>query len=248
MTKLFKRLIDGVSASHEIELHLISMLKEVYGVVYTSKIQKIFEGNAFFYYFLIDFPDDLSWQDGILSQDLTNAFNKELEQDDTNISFGMMVVGTNISPLKQPTHSFIIPSEILTVHDRFERHYKIKHSERKLTWLWNYSTNELKTHYTSQKYTLLTSAYQMGVLMQYNEGDMFPYEELGFATGIPTELLVQILESLIKAKLLVKMMDRYVLNLSRSDPMSFKILTKLVNANRFQTQKNPSEHQASIEA
>ena len=43
-TKLSKRLIHGVSASDEAESSMISMLKEVCGVEYTNKLQRMFTG------------------------------------------------------------------------------------------------------------------------------------------------------------------------------------------------------------
>ena len=60
------------------------------------------------------------------------------------ITFSVMVLGTNFWPLNPPTHDFIIPQEIVPTYDRFQRFYQMKHSGRKLTWLWNYSKNELR--------------------------------------------------------------------------------------------------------
>src|SRR6266511_2472081 len=150
-----------------------------------------------------------------LSKDLTDAFKTRMEQthDDMDISFSIMVLGTNFWPLNPPSHEFIIPSEILTTYDRFQRYYQTKHSGRKLTWLWNYSKNELRTNYTNQKYILMTSAYQMAVLVQFNKNDTLSTEELSAATGVPKELLVQVLGLLVKAKVLInEETDQYDLN------------------------------------
>ncbi|TFK40615.1 Cullin [Crucibulum laeve] len=195
-TKLSKRLIHGVSASDESEASMISKLKEACGFEYTNKLQRMFT--------------DMS-----LSKDLTDQFKARMEQnhDDMDISFNIMVLGTNFWPLNPPGHEFTIPAEILPTYDRFQKFYQMKHSGRKLTWLWNYSKNELRTNYLNQKYILMTSSFQMAVLLQYNSHDTLSLRELITATSIPKELLTQVLALLVKAKLLInEETDQYDLN------------------------------------
>lgn len=153
-----------------------------------------------------------------LSKDLTDQFKSRMEQnhDDLDISFSIMVLGTNFWPLNPPPHDFVIPQEILTTYDRFQRYYQMKHSGRKLTWLWNYSKNELRTNYTNQKYILMTSTFQSAILLQYNRNDTLSLEEIFVATSIPKEHLVQVLALLVKAKVLVnEERDQYDLNPSK---------------------------------
>ncbi|KAJ6578957.1 Cullin [Mycena sp. CBHHK59/15] len=195
-TKLSKRLIHGVSASDESEASMITKLKEACGFEYTNKLQRMFT--------------DMS-----LSKDLTDSFKERMAQnhDDMDIAFSIMVLGTNFWPLAPPTHPFLIPPELLPTYERFTRYYQTKHSGRKLTWLWNYSKNELRTNYLNQKYILMTSAYQTAVLLQYNRNDTLGLEELGAATKISSEILGQVLALLVKAKVLVnEEKDQYDLN------------------------------------
>ncbi|KDQ62582.1 hypothetical protein JAAARDRAFT_30480 [Jaapia argillacea MUCL 33604] len=195
-TKLSKRLIHGVSASDEAESSMIGKLKEACGFEYTNKLQRMFT--------------DMS-----LSKDLTDQFKERMQQnhDDMDISFSIMVLGTNFWPLNAPTHGFNIPAEILPVYDRFSKYYQTKHSGRKLTWLWNYSKNELRTNYLNQKYILMTSSYQMAVLLQYNGHDTLSVEELVAATAIEKAILLQVLSLLVKAKVLInEETDQYDLN------------------------------------
>ena len=101
----------------------------------------------------------------------------------------------------------------MPTYDRFSKYYQTKHSGRKLTWLWNYSKNELRTNYLNQKYILMTSSYQMAVLLQYNNHDTLSLEELVTATAISKDILVQVLSLLVKAKILVNdETDQYDLN------------------------------------
>ncbi|TFK69401.1 ubiquitin-protein ligase [Pluteus cervinus] len=195
-TKLSKRLIHGVSASDESEASMISKLKEACGFEYTNKLQRMFT--------------DMS-----LSKDLTDSFKDRMAQnhDDMEITFSIMVLGTNFWPLNPPTHDFVIPTEIVPTYDRFQKYYQTKHSGRKLTWLWNYSKNELRTNYTNQKYILMTSSYQMAVLLQYNRNDTLSLDELVAATAISKDILTQVLALLVKAKILVnEEKDQYDLN------------------------------------
>ncbi|KAK0491562.1 Cullin [Armillaria novae-zelandiae] len=195
-TKLSKRLIHGVSASDESEASMISKLKEACGFEYTNKLQRMFT--------------DMS-----LSKDLTDSFKERMTQnhDDMDITFTVMVLGTNFWPLNPPTHGFTIPVEIMPTYERFTKYYQSKHSGRKLTWLWNYSKNELRTNYLNQKYILMTSAYQMAVLVQYNRNDTLSLDELVAATAISKDILSQVLALLVKAKILVnEEKDQYDLN------------------------------------
>ncbi|EJD39951.1 Cullin-domain-containing protein [Auricularia subglabra TFB-10046 SS5] len=197
-TKLSKRLIHGVSASDEAEASMINKLKEACGFEYTNKLSRMFT-------------------DMNLSKDLTDQFKERMEQShdqaDLDINFGIMVLGTNFWPLNPPTHDFTIPREILPTYERFQRYYQSKHSGRKLTWLWNYSKNELRTNYLNQKYILMTSSYQMAVLVQYNNNDTLSLDELQAATAISKEILSQVLALLVKAKILVnEEKDQYDLN------------------------------------
>lgn len=83
----------------------------------------------------------------------------------------------------------------------------------KLTWLWNYSTNELHTGYLKEKYILICSSYQMAVLVQYNDADILSLEELLAATGISQYILVQVLGVLVKARIIInEEEDQYGLN------------------------------------
>ncbi|KAH8108737.1 Cullin-domain-containing protein [Phellopilus nigrolimitatus] len=172
-TKLSKRLIHG--------------LKEACGFEYTNKLQRMFT--------------DMS-----LSKDLTDQFKEKMtlsHPEDTDLAFSVMVLGTNFWPLSAPPINFVIPKEILPTYNRFQQYYQQKHSGRKLTWLWNYSKNELRTNYANQKYIFMTSAYQMAVLVQYNDYDTLTLDELVAYTGISQDILKQVLGILVKARVLL---------------------------------------------
>ena len=213
-TKLSKRLIHGVSASDEAEASMISKLKEACGFEYTNKLQRMFTG-VYRTSTLASAPTNFRRPDMSLSKDLTDNFKERMQQnhDDMDITFSIMVLGTNFWPLNPPTHDFIIPQDILPTYTRFSQYYQQKHSGRKLTWLWNYSKNELRTNYLNQKYILMTSSWQMAVLLQYNNNDTLSLDELINATAISKDILKQVLAVLVKAKILInEETDQYDLN------------------------------------
>ena len=165
-----------------------------------------------------------------LSKDLTDQFKERMTQnhDDMDINFSIMVLGTNFWPLNAPNNEFNIPADILPVNNRFSQYYQTKHSGRKLTWLWNYSKNELRTNYLNQKYILMTSSYQMAVLLQYNDNDTLSLDELATATAISKDVLTQVLAILVKAKILInEEKDQYDLNPSKPFPSSTLVTTQL---------------------
>jgi Cullin family len=77
------------------------------------------------------------------------------------------------------------------------------------------SANELQTNYLNQKYILMTSMYQMAVLLQYNNNNMLSLDELSTATNVGKDLLMQVLQPLVKSCILINdETDQYDLNLS----------------------------------
>ncbi|KAH9979904.1 Cullin family-domain-containing protein [Lactifluus volemus] len=198
-TKLSKRLIHGLSESDEAEASMISKLKEACGSKYTIKLQRMFT--------------DIS-----LSQDLTESFKEHVVQSqnhaDMNITFSVMILGTNFWPLSRPKGSFIVPTDIRLPYDLFQKFYERMHPHRKLAWLWNYSKNELQTTYLNQKYIFMTSTYQMTVLLEYNNRDSLSLDELGTAINVGRDVLTQVLQPLVRSGILISDgADQYDLNL-----------------------------------
>ncbi|ORX99040.1 Cullin-domain-containing protein [Basidiobolus meristosporus CBS 931.73] len=123
---------------------------------------------------------------------------------DMGANFYILVLGTASWPLPAPSTPFNIPDEIVKTYERFQRFYQSKHSGRKLNWLFQLSKAELKTHYLKAKtsFTFQVSVYQMGILLHYNDGTSYSYEELQTATGLNPDVLNGQLGILVKAKVL----------------------------------------------
>ncbi|RSH90827.1 hypothetical protein EHS25_010002 [Saitozyma podzolica] len=195
--KLAQRLISSASASDDSESSMITKLKELSGFDYTNKLMKMF-------------------QDVNIGRDITERFkNKERTmgvQSDVEGTF--MVLGTNFWPLAPQATDYSVPREILPTYERFVKFYGEAHNGRKLTWLWHVSKTELRTTYLYQKYIFMTSAYQMAILVQFNENDSLTYRDIQTATRISETILKPQLALLVKAKVLLQEDDTYDLNLN----------------------------------
>ncbi|GAB5589452.1 ubiquitin ligase (cullin) of SCF [Umbelopsis nana] len=187
---LAKRLVNGSSASDDAEASMISKLKEACGYEYTSKLQRMFT--------------DMS-----LSKELNDNFKERMQQghDPSELSdFNILVLSAGSWPLSAPTTAFNIPEDVVKTYDRFQKFYQSKHSGRKLNWLFQLSKAELKAScFKASKtgYTLQVSAYQMGILLQYNKDDSYTFEELREITNLAPEAIIPALSILVKAKILL---------------------------------------------
>ncbi|XP_050673602.1 cullin-1 [Leptidea sinapis] len=192
---LAKRLVQHMSASDDAEASMISKLKQACGFEYTSKLQRMF-------------------QDIGVSKDLNENFRKHIANSSEvplHIDFSIQVLSSGSWPFQQST-SFQLPTELERSVHRFTTFYSSQHSGRKLNWLYNMSKGELVTNCFKNRYTLQASTFQMAVLLQYNDNTTWTVSQLEQHTGIKGDFLIQVLQILLKAKLLVCQDDESDLN------------------------------------
>jgi len=101
-------------------------------------------------------------------------------------------------------------------------------SGRKLQWLWHMQRCEFRTNYLSQKLIFMTNAFQMAILLQFNESDSITLQDLHTATSIPEQTLRNHLLPMVKMKVLIQEGDTFDLNLSTShidvlDPLTIRL-------------------------
>ncbi|KAI4872500.1 hypothetical protein NFI96_031984 [Prochilodus magdalenae] len=188
---LAKRLVHQNSASDDAEASMISKLKQACGFEYTSKLQRMF-------------------QDIGVSKDLNEQFKKHLTNSEPlDLDFSIQVLSSGSWPFQQSC-TFALPSELERSYQRFTAFYASRHSGRKLTWLYHLSKGELVTNCFKNRYTLQASTFQMAILLQYNTEDVYTVQQLTDSTQIKivsrldhTDILVQVLQILLKSKLLV---------------------------------------------
>lgn len=185
---LARRLVHANSNSDDAETSMISKLKEACGFEYTNKLQRMF-------------------QDMQISKDLNAGFKEHvasLNEDGKPLDSSYAILGTGFWPLNAPSTNFAAPAEISADCDRFTRYYKNKHEGRKLTWLWQLCKGELKANYTGAKmpYIFSVSAYQMAILLLFNDKDQHTYEEIASITQLNADVLDGALGILVKAKVI----------------------------------------------
>uniref|UniRef100_A0A1B6KV81 Cullin-1 n=1 Tax=Graphocephala atropunctata TaxID=36148 RepID=A0A1B6KV81_9HEMI len=181
---LARRLVQHMSASDDAEASMISKLKQACGFEYTSKLQRMF-------------------QDVGVSKDLNEQFRRHMENsnESLDIDFSIQVLSSGSWPFQQ-SFNFSLPTELERSVHRFTTFYSNRHSGRKLNWLYNMSKGELIANCFKNRYTLQASTFQMAVLLQYNLSESWTVLQLSESTQIKPDFLVQVLEILVKTKLL----------------------------------------------
>jgi len=186
---LSHRLISGTSASEHLERTMLEKLKSACGYEYTARLQKMFT-------------------DMTLSKELNDSFktNCETNNIELGLDLGVLVLATGAWPLQPPLTPFSLPDELQLCSNSFERFYTKRFDGRKISWLHHLSKGEVKMTYAATgklAYTLQGSGYQIGVLLQFNQIEMFTFKDLQVATQLNESVLTATIRSLLKTKILI---------------------------------------------
>ncbi|KAJ1942154.1 ubiquitin ligase (cullin) of SCF, partial [Linderina pennispora] len=200
---LARRLVNEQSVSIDSEEAMISKLKEISGVEFTSKMSRMFL--------------DMS-----LSGEMNDAYSQSIDGGfEVPFNFNMKVLHSVSWPLSLPATQPQLPSQVAQVTDSFNRFYQLKHNGRKLDWLWQHSKAEIKMFFpratgpaAKAGYTFQVTTYQLAILMLFNEesgpgtgydspnGPTLTWVQIAGATGLDDDTIEGEMDVLCKARVL----------------------------------------------
>ncbi|GAB1292996.1 Cullin-4A [Apodemus speciosus] len=185
---LAKRLLVGKSASVDAEKSMLSKLKHECGAAFTSKLEGMFK-------------------DMELSKDIMVHFKQHMQNQSApgpiDLTVNILTMGYWPTYTPMEVH---LPPEMVRLQEVFKTFYLGKHSGRKLQWQTTLGHAVLKADFKEGKKEFQVSLFQTLVLLMFNEGDGFSFEEIRMATGIEDSELRRTLQSLAcgKARVLIK--------------------------------------------
>ena len=255
---LSRRLLMDKSASLEIEKQMVGRMKIELGNTFTSKMEGMFK-------------------DMVISSELTANYRDHIAKlgdvDPKRVELKLHILTTMTWPteimerlstdiMDGTVHMVSYPPEIELVKASFEAFYAQKHSGRRLTWLSNMGTADLRARLPSKKagkvsqvFEYNVSTYAMLVLLLFNDvpaGESLSFEEIQARTNVPESELVRNLQSLAVApttRILrkepmsrdVKATDKFFFN-ENFQPRSMKVKVGVVAAgSRVETDRERSE-------
>ena len=189
---LAKRLISGKIISEDAENSMISKLKSLCGMEFTSRFQTM--------------TKDLT-----ASRELSAKYKSSQSVKSSLVSgFDILVLTSGNWPIQASpsTNNILLPSELQKYADSFAAFYHSNTQGRKLTWLHNMSYGDLQTNYIKSsdgkraKYIFQASGIQMVILLAFNQQDTLTLLELVQHTGMKPDILAPQMELLIKMKVL----------------------------------------------
>lgn len=181
---LARRLLMARSASQDAERNMLAKLKAECGFSFTHNLEQMFKDQE-------------------LARDEMIAYKQSL----SNTSKTTMDLQVNVlSSAAWPTYPDVdvkLPEEVAKHLEKYDRHYKHKHSGRKLAWKHSLAHSIVKAHFNKGTKELLVSAFQAIVLVLFNDvetGENLSYTDISTATGLVDAELQRTLQSLACAK------------------------------------------------
>lgn len=179
---LSKRLLNKLSVSNDAESAFIAKLRVECGQQAIQKLASMFV--------------DMS-----LSDSLQEEYNRLSHGGSPGgVMHEIRVLQTNAWPEKADDTNIAVCEEMSTCMQAFENFYNQKHSGRKLRWMHNMGSVELRAGCYARNHTLVVSAYQCLVLMLFNRSEQISFRDVCNATCIPAEECKRQLLSMTVAK------------------------------------------------
>ncbi|CAE7947237.1 CUL3A [Symbiodinium sp. KB8] len=166
---LSRRLLNKLSVSNDAEDCFITKLKVECGQQSIQKLASMFTDMA-------------------LSDQLQEEYMKGSHSGSPGgVTHEVRVLQTNAWPEKADDVPVIPCPEMTTCITAYEAFYNSKHNGRKLRWIYNMGSVELKCHGLARPHILVVSAYQCLALVLFNQRQQVTLREICEATKLPEE-------------------------------------------------------------
>ncbi|TKX26104.1 cullin-like protein 2 [Elsinoe australis] len=184
---LAKRLLMGRSASADAERSMLSRLKTECGAGFTQNLEQMFKDVELGREEMAGYKDRL----------------EEMQQKPGALDLSVNVLSAAAWPT-YPDIPVVIPADVNTAIEDFERYYKSKHSGRKLSWKHSLAHCQMKAKFPKGTKEFVVSSFQAIILLLFNglpEGERLSYEHIMDVTKLPEAEVKRTLQSLACAKL-----------------------------------------------
>jgi Cullin family/Cullin protein neddylation domain len=183
---LARRLLMGRSASFDAERSMLTRLKNECGPSFTHNLESMFKDM------------DLAREEMMSYKQLMDDRGIKSSGPDLSVN----VLSASAWPT-YPDTPVKIPQNIISVISSFEKHYKSKHSGRKLTWKHALAHCQLRARFPKGNKELVVSGFQAIVLLLFNnvpDTEALTYTHLKSETSLSDAELCRTLQSLACAK------------------------------------------------
>ncbi|KAF4510299.1 hypothetical protein G6O67_002197 [Ophiocordyceps sinensis] len=189
---LARRLLMGRSASQDAERNMLTKLRGECGSNFTHNLEQMFKDQE-------------------LAKDEMETYKQwrsaNLERKPA-LDLHVMILSAAAWPT-YPDVRLNLPDEVASQIERFDSHYRSKHTGRVLTWKHSLAHCSVKAAFPRGERELLVSAFQAVVLVVFNgaaDDGFLTYDQISTATGLQGGELERTLQSLAcgKARVLCK--------------------------------------------
>ncbi|KAE8442006.1 hypothetical protein EG329_003942 [Mollisiaceae sp. DMI_Dod_QoI] len=180
---LARRLLMSRSASQDAERTMLAKLKTECGFSFTHNLEQMFKDQE-------------------LAREEMGSYKETLENSKPSIDLNVSVLSAAAWPT-YPDVEVNLPHDIAEIIKRYDRHYKNKHTGRRLTWKHALAHSVVKATFNKGPRELLVSAFQAIVLVLFNDAEAktgLSYKAIQTATGLVDAELQRTLQSLACAK------------------------------------------------
>ncbi|KAI9758700.1 MAG: hypothetical protein M4579_002875 [Chaenotheca gracillima] len=233
---LARRLLMARSASADAERSMLARLRHECGASFTHNLETMFK-------------------DVDLARDEMSSYKAMRAESGTQDSLDLSV--NVLSASAWPTYPDVpvnMPKEIISHIDKYDRHYKQKHTGRRLYWKHALAHCVLKAKFGKGNKEIIVSSFQAIVMLLFNnvtDGGQLGYNEIQAATNLSHVELKRTLQSLACAKYRVltktpkgrdvNETDSFAVNLGFSD------IKYRIKINQIQLKETKEEIQATHE-